>query len=49
MRRNLFIAASWARFASANIAFNWIQPTCEYNEIGYQGCLRGQICNKSNV
>lgn len=34
--------------ANANIIFNWVQPTCDYNS-DFSACLRGQQCTVNNT
>ncbi|KAF4310289.1 putative glyoxal oxidase protein [Botryosphaeria dothidea] len=36
-----------AASANANIIFNWVQPTCDFNA-DYSTCLRGQRCSEQN-
>lgn len=38
----------FAAIASANINFEWVQPTCEFTSREASRCLTGQHCNEEN-
>lgn len=50
MRANTVLGISaLAGLASANIVFNWVQPTCDFQVAGITQCLTGQHCTEQNT
>jgi hypothetical protein len=49
MRAALFGLGALAGLASANINFNWVNPSCEFNTVNANSCLTGQHCTQQNT
>jgi len=48
MRATLLGLGAYAAIASANINFEWVQPTCDFTSLKASRCLTGQHCNEEN-
>jgi len=49
MKLTLALITPFGLLTSANIMFNFVQPTCEHGSLSYTGCLRGQQCLPDNT
>jgi hypothetical protein len=49
MRPSVYGLGLLVGVASANINFNWVNPTCTYNDPNDQRCLTGQHCSQANT
>lgn len=49
MKTSIFSIGAFAGLAAANITFNWVQPTCEFNALSANQCLTGQHCTEKNT
>ncbi|CAO2657437.1 Nn.00g035630.m01.CDS01 [Neocucurbitaria sp. VM-36] len=49
MRATLLGLGALAGLATANINFNWVNPSCEFNTVGANNCLTGQHCTEQNT
>ncbi|KNG47370.1 carbohydrate-binding module family 18 protein [Stemphylium lycopersici] len=49
MRATLFGLGALAGLASANINFEWVNPTCQFNTTLVNRCLTGQHCTPYNT
>lgn len=49
MRTTVLSLGLLAGLATANINFEWVQPTCKFNAVGPNHCLRGQHCTEQNT
>ena len=43
------LSVGFAGLAAANINFNWVQPTCHFNDLEDNSCLRGQVCSENDT
>jgi hypothetical protein len=49
MKTAIFGLGALAGLAAANINFEWVQPTCEFNSFEVAQCLTGQHCTERNT
>ncbi|KAF1983887.1 carbohydrate-binding module family 18 [Aulographum hederae CBS 113979] len=49
MRVSILSLGLCASVTSANIIFNFVQPTCNHTTLGYTGCLQGQVCTEDDT
>lgn len=48
MRTTLLGLSAYVAIASANINFEWVQPTCQFSSFETSRCLTGQHCTRDN-
>lgn len=49
MRTTLLALGALAGLASANINFEWVNPTCDFASVNGNRCLTGQHCTAENM
>lgn len=49
MKGTFWTFSALAGLVTANINFEWTQPTCDFEVVGKSPCLRGQKCSPKNI